>query len=179
LFFIQSTDFAQRKRLIDVTLPFDDGLDPKASCFFDKLLNPREPLPHYDCHPGVGWESLLPRFISRANQVIDVLENAPASIDASWVRVSGKGGLLMVMRYIEFTRRVALQADYARFQGDVDRILSRLNNVLPKEMFRRWAVASFHVSYHEHCHDLLPLWKIYMETLMKDKVGSEEVSDIS
>jgi hypothetical protein len=156
-------------------LPDHTSDDVDSSHFLDQLLDGRQPLPHYDDHLNADYDVIIPTLLQRAGMAIDALEHCHASRRFGWVRVGGNAGLLMAMRFVEFSRRLALKDDYADLQDEVDSLIARFSRVLPKEMFRRWTDASLHKAYHENAGDVLLLWKIYMETLMHDSIDSAKV----
>jgi hypothetical protein len=89
-------------------------------------------------------------------------------------------GVFAVLRALEFCRRVVTGDQYARQQANLtDRLLPEVERVLAQEAWRRWAMGSYQDSLHPNAGNLVPLWQLVMEAIVRQRWGAAQVSTTS
>jgi hypothetical protein len=159
--------------VIDVAAPVDSA---DLSDCFDELCSVSDPLPSTAQYSRYDCSSMIVCLLSRAEKAVSAVADHATRTNGAWLQVGLEHGLWTVLRFAEFCRRLTRTPKYHQLSDRVDLLRKRMELVLPKEMWRRWATASFHISWHKNGSDLLSLWKIYMEVQMRDTVGPDKVS---
>jgi hypothetical protein len=163
--------------VIDVSSPL---IDPEAivSLLWETLNSLTDPLPHPNVHRISNWDTFIKEIIERCEAVITAIKRHSTLPNGGWLRLGGSGGLSCTLRLVEFAHRlVALKAPNNFFDAKVEFLRFQLLLVLPKEMWRRWALASMPDRLRDIPKaDLLVGWQIFMDCVMRDdRVGSNEV----
>lgn len=161
--------------MLDVTAPLVPS-NNQMDILFEMLCDPSQPLADPRLYREVQWDFLLDELLRRCKVAIEAIIYEPAVLKGGLLRVAGAGGLFCLLRFIEFSRRVARNWQLEGHSSSVTKLRQLLAVVLPKEMWRRWVYASIPLIKQEPISsDLIGCFKIFIESSMKPKVTAEQV----
>ncbi|KAF8512450.1 hypothetical protein BU17DRAFT_69217 [Hysterangium stoloniferum] len=79
------------------------------------------------------------------------------------VALGGQGGVVNMLRAVEFARRLGTGGYCPDILEDVKSVAQNMERVFAQEAWRRWTLGSFKRSEHQQAGDLLAVWQIMME----------------
>ena len=173
--------------MLDVTFPFEKFNDKEATAF-EAILEPLEPLPLMEQFPGIKNSSaFINALLRRASEAVEAIVTYPTDRKMSRLRVGGSFGMTAAMRLVEFCRRTLMglgdnsePAEETKVRlAPVTVVLERMEIVLAREQWRRWASSTFAIAATEgkkNAERLRVLWWIMMEAIMRSEWDAVKVS---
>jgi len=141
-----------------------------------------KPLPDPKDVEVVSWQLLMQKMIDRVKLAILAIIEHPVVPRARWLHVSGPNGLMMVLRLVEFMRRVSIYHHIMEFAETIEQIRTDLSELLAKEAWRRWARGSLQVQTPKPKDDrtapgdIYFLWEILTMLQIKSQDSAAKVS---
>ena len=80
-----------------------------------------------------------PKLLDRVEETIQGIREASVNARGTWKLLGGDCGLILLLRLVEFSRRVCKIKDFAVLEKKVKALQVSLMIVLPQEAWRRWA----------------------------------------
>ncbi|KIJ24894.1 hypothetical protein M422DRAFT_274221 [Sphaerobolus stellatus SS14] len=140
------------------------------------------PLPDAVDFVNVDWDPALEVILGRIDQATKAIMKLSLRADQRWLRLGNANGVLLLLRLVEFVRRVAVHHDKPKIRSRIRDIRGFLNVLLAKEAWRRWARASWQLGMplkkSSHPGDLFTLWEIWMASQMQPGVDAKQWSEL-
>ncbi|KIJ24090.1 hypothetical protein M422DRAFT_275211 [Sphaerobolus stellatus SS14] len=161
-------------RILDLSQPLQLLDDDLHELIFDTL----SPLPDAADLLKVDWDSVLTVLLDRFDNAINAIIDLSPKADHRWLRLGSSNGVMLLLRLVEFARRVAKDTNRPVIRTRIHAMRKTINVVMAKEAWRRWARTSFLFSLPTHNvsislpGDLFMLWEIWMGTQMKVDIGA-------
>ncbi|KIJ26892.1 hypothetical protein M422DRAFT_271990 [Sphaerobolus stellatus SS14] len=132
----------QFHRILDLGHPIT-SLDEAVQ---DIIFDTGSPLPDASDFSKVDCSLPVEVLLNRMKNAIKMIMNHSPSRWHRWVRLGSASGVMLLLRLVEFVRRLAKHHEMVEIGDRIQRIRLTLNGLLAKEAWRRWARASFQVS---------------------------------
>ncbi|KIJ43771.1 hypothetical protein M422DRAFT_253023 [Sphaerobolus stellatus SS14] len=170
----------QFHRILDLGHPIT-SLDEAVQ---DIIFDTGSPLPDASDFSKVDCSLTVEVLLNRMRNAIKMIMNHSPSGWHRWVRLGSASGVMLLLRLVEFVRRLAKHHEMVEIGDRIQRIRLTLNGLLAKEAWRRWARASFQISKpksmnnEDHPGDIFILWDIWMSIQMGERVDEKAWLDL-
>ncbi|KAF8508878.1 hypothetical protein BU17DRAFT_99454 [Hysterangium stoloniferum] len=148
--------------IIDITSPpqaYKEGTLIIFGALFDTTL----PVPDPADFPRENWNSIYKVLLGRVSLVLKSILNHRTNSAMRWLRLGGQGGVVNMLRAVEFARRLGTGGYCPDILEDVKSVAQNMERVFAQEAWRHWTLGSFKRSEHQRAGDLLAVWQIMME----------------
>ncbi|KAF8494281.1 hypothetical protein BU17DRAFT_72567 [Hysterangium stoloniferum] len=148
--------------IIDMTSPpqaYKEGTLIIFGALFDTTL----PVPDPADFPRENWNSIYKVLLGRVSLVLKSILNHRTNSAMRWLRLGGQGGVVNMLRAVEFARRLGTGGYCPDILEDLKSVAQNMERVFAQEAWRRWTLGSFKRSEHQRAGDLLAVWQIMME----------------
>ncbi|KIJ31091.1 hypothetical protein M422DRAFT_267298 [Sphaerobolus stellatus SS14] len=184
--FIEVNELEQGLKLgavLDLTPSFDD-YEEKEAALFSEVVDAFKTLPLLDQFPGIkNVDGFLNSIQKRVGQGLDAIIGYPTDKGLTRMKIGGPCGLSAILRMTEFYRcSVTAMGNVNETSEDmgerlrpVEALLDRMEIVLAKEQWRRWASASFAIGAVPRVDGVRCVWYVWMEAIMSAPTEMEKV----
>ncbi|KIJ25937.1 hypothetical protein M422DRAFT_273029 [Sphaerobolus stellatus SS14] len=167
---------------LDITAP-ERRVKETLSDLIEGILLPSIALPSpsiLQMHASKHADEVFELLCKRVEEVlVAIVIHASHPVQGAVLAVAGNQGLFPGLRALEFLRRYVQNVDKtAERMSVVQGLLSRYDDTLAKEAWRRWGVISFIQSQHSKAGLVYEAWLVWMETVMRGSVSASEWFDM-
>lgn len=169
-------------RTLDASHPIPE-LDGKP---YDILTDASHVLPDLDdfSRLRIVWRDVIPKLLDRVEETIQGIGEASVNSRGTWQLLGGECGLVLILRLMEFSRRVCKARDFADLAKKVKALQVSLMIVLPQEAWRRWARGTVQCSIPVEKRYVSPLsrttyllWEILLSEQIRSFISSRKVRE--
>ncbi|KIJ43312.1 hypothetical protein M422DRAFT_253514 [Sphaerobolus stellatus SS14] len=183
--FIEANELEQSLKLgavLDLTPSFDD-YEGKEAALFSEVVDAFKTLPLLDQFPGIkNVDGFLNSIQRRVCQGLDAIISYPTDKGLTRMKIGGPCGLSAILRMTEFYRHSVTamrkvnetSEDMGERLQPVEALLDRMEIVLAKEQWRRWASASFAIGAVPRVDRVRCVWYVWMEAIMSAPTEMEK-----
>ncbi|KIJ30817.1 hypothetical protein M422DRAFT_70939 [Sphaerobolus stellatus SS14] len=163
-------------------LDLGQPLSSLPATVYESIFDTGSPLPDASDITKVDWEQALEALSGRIDSAIRAIRRFYPKARQRWLRLGNENGVMLLLRLVEFVRRVAIHHNISDMRVRIIATRHTLNVLLGKEAWRRWAKASLQLGIPLRLSaapaDLTVLWDIWMSTQMSSSVDYKKWADI-
>ncbi|KIJ33292.1 hypothetical protein M422DRAFT_264846 [Sphaerobolus stellatus SS14] len=120
-------------RILDLSQPLQLLDDDMHELIFDTLSS----LPDVADLLKVDWDSVLTVLLDRFDNAINAIIDFSPKADHRWLRLGSSNGVMLLLRLVEFARRVAKDINRPVIRTRIHAMRKTINVVMAKEAWRR------------------------------------------
>lgn len=151
----------------------------EGDLLFELLFDSARPVPNPIDLPKMAWAGVQEILLDRVSRVLDKIVNHATNSKRRWLRLGGPGGIISMLRAVEFARRLGTGGCCPNSVERVTALIQDIERILAQEAWRRWALKSFTQSDHGRAGDLVVIWELMMEVECRASCEAHEVGIVS